>query len=90
MTLLPLIGSRKDLRMVMAKYSYKANPSRPGGFDELTIKQTEKIYFHNVHPQNPHWVKAENEEGIVGYVPANYIIVSTFLFNNHDYGRLFW
>eukprot|EP00112_Aurelia_sp_Birch-Aquarium-sp1_P017386 Seg402.6 transcript_id=Seg402.6/GoldUCD/mRNA.D3Y31 product="hypothetical protein" protein_id=Seg402.6/GoldUCD/D3Y31 len=67
-------GSRNDLRMVMAKYSYKANPERPGGFDELTIKQTEKLYFHCAHPQNPLWLKAENEEGIIGYVPANYII----------------
>ena len=73
--------SNKSLRKVLAKYSYKANPERPGGFEELTIKQGEHIYFHEKNPNNPYWVKAENEQGEIGYVPANYIVVS----KNHFY-----
>lgn len=57
------------------KYSYNANPGRPGGFDELTIKQGEHVYFHEVNSSNPHWVKAENEQGKIGHVPASYIMV---------------
>ena len=65
----------KQLTKVLAKYSYKANPDRPGGFDELSIKQGEYIYFHGVNPTNPYWVKAENNQGVIGHVPAEYIMV---------------
>ena len=63
----------------LVKYSYIANPEKPGGFEELTIKQGEHIYFHEAHHLNPHWVKAENQQGEVGYVPATYIMVCTHL-----------
>jgi len=38
------------------------------------MKQGEHIYFHEIHHLNPHWVKAENQQGEVGYVPATYIM----------------
>lgn len=68
-------NANKKLKKVLVKYSYKANQNRPGGFDELTIKQGEHIYYHEVNPNNPYWVKAENEKGEIGHVPANYIMV---------------
>lgn len=67
-------GPEKDLQVVLAKFSYKANPDEPGGFKELTIKQKEKLYVHFKHKDNPHWVKAENFSGEIGFVPADYLM----------------
>ncbi len=74
----------KDLPKVLVKFSYKANPDRPGGFDELTIKQGEKLYFHHPHKSNPHWVLAENMDGESGYVPASYLMVSLLFIDSQS------
>ncbi|XP_020626067.1 high osmolarity signaling protein SHO1-like [Orbicella faveolata] len=64
----------KPVRL-LAKYSYKANPSKPGGFDELTVTQGEKLELCRAHPSNPHWWEARNENGDIGFVPATYMMV---------------
>ncbi|KAJ7354799.1 hypothetical protein OS493_029805 [Desmophyllum pertusum] len=60
---------------LLAKYNYKANPTKPGGFDELTVTQGEKLELCNAHPSNPHWWEARNENGDVGFVPSSYMMV---------------
>jgi len=72
-TLPPQIGN-KPVRL-LAKYSYKANPDKPGGFNELTVTQGEKLELCRAHPSNPHWWEAKNENGDVGFVPATYMMV---------------
>ncbi len=80
--LISIVAPSKDLPKVLAKYTYTANPERPGGFDELGMKQGEKLYFHFQHKSNPHWLFAENMNGVTGYVPASYIMVSLNSFAN--------
>ena len=46
------------------------------------MSQGEKFYFYSLHPSNPHWAKAENMEGKVGFVPTSYIMVSYTKFFN--------
>eukprot|EP00795_Rhopilema_esculentum_P013284 gene13284-4121_t len=70
----PNVQAKQGLKIVLAKYSYKANPECPGGFEELSMSQGEKFYFYSLHPSNPHWAKAENMEGRVGFVPTSYIM----------------
>lgn len=60
---------------LLAKYNYKGNPDRPGGFDELTVIQGEKLDFCKPHPKNPHWWEAKNDAGDVGFIPATYMMV---------------
>lgn len=72
--LLPPKNGDKPVRL-LAKYSYKSNPSKPGGFDELTITQGEKLELCRAHPSNPHWWEARNENGEIGFVPATYMMV---------------
>eukprot|EP00794_Sanderia_malayensis_P017581 gene17581-19333_t len=67
-------GRLKDLPKVLAKYSYTANPDKPGGFEEMSMKQGDKLYFHSKHQNNPHWVLAEHLDGSSGYVPASYLM----------------
>lgn len=73
---LPPQNGDKPVRL-LAKYNYKGNPSKPGGFDELTITQGEKLELCKAHPSNPHWWEAKNENGEVGFVPASYMMVSS-------------
>ena len=74
---LPPKNGDKPVRL-LAKYSYKSNPSKPGGFDELTITQGEKLELCRAHPSNPHWWEARNENGEVGFVPATYMMVRSY------------
>ena len=71
---LPPQNGDKPVRL-LAKYSYKCNPSKPGGFDELTVTQGEKLELCRAHPSNPHWWEARNEHGAIGFVPATYMMV---------------
>lgn len=64
----------KPVRL-LAKYKYTANPAKPGGFDELTIMQGEKLVFSRPHPSNPFWWEAKSENGDIGFVPATYMMV---------------
>lgn len=64
----------KPVRL-LAKYNYKANPAKPGGFDELALTQGEKLVFVRPHPLNPFWWEAKNENGEGGFVPASYMMV---------------
>ena len=68
----------KPVRL-LAKYKYTANPAKPGGFDELTITQGEKLVFSRPHPSNPFWWEAKSENGDIGFVPATYMMVSVSL-----------
>ncbi|XP_068751865.1 uncharacterized protein [Montipora capricornis] len=70
----PVQNGDKPVKL-LAKYNYKANPDRPGGFDELTITQGENLEFCRAHPTNPHWWEARNGSGNVGFVPATYMMV---------------
>lgn len=70
----PVQNGGKPVQL-LAKYNYKANPDRPGGFDELSITQGEKLEFCRKHPTNPHWWEARNTKGVVGFVPAIYMMV---------------
>ena len=74
-TLPPGQKGDKPVRL-LAKYNYKGNPSKPGGFDELTVTQGEKLELCRPHPSNPHWWEARNENGEAGFVPASYMMVS--------------
>lgn len=73
----PTVPKQTDDKPVklLAKYSYKGNPDRPGGFDELTVTQGEKLEFCRAHPKNPHWWEAKNTNGNVGFIPATYMMV---------------
>ena len=71
----PVSDGKKPVRL-LAKYNYKANPNRPGGFDELSLKQAEKLEFIQAHPANPFWWEARNGDSLSGYVPASYVMVS--------------
>ena len=77
---MPVENGGKPVRL-LAKYNYKCNPSKPGGFDELTITQGEKLELSRAHPSNPHWWEAKNENGEVGFVPASYMMVSEYCKN---------
>ena len=70
----PVQNGDKPVKL-LAKYNYRANPDRPGGFDELTITQGENLEFCRAHPTNPHWWEARNGSGNVGFVPATYMMV---------------
>ncbi|XP_019646564.1 PREDICTED: high osmolarity signaling protein SHO1-like isoform X2 [Branchiostoma belcheri] len=61
--------------VMMAKYSYKANPDQPGGFPELSVKQAQMLTLVKKHPNNEHWWEAKNEDGDVGFVPASYMMI---------------
>ena len=61
---------------LLAKYSFQANPDRPGEFDEMSLKQGEKVEFIKVHPNNPFWWEARNAMNQVAFVPASYMMVS--------------
>ncbi|KAL9957750.1 hypothetical protein ACROYT_G034687 [Oculina patagonica] len=74
MPTLPVQKGDKPVRL-LAKYNYKGNPSKPGGFDELTVTQAEKLEFCRAHSSNPHWWEAKNTNGEVGFVPASYMMV---------------
>ena len=65
---------------MIAKYSYTANPDKPGGFEELTIKQGEKLWFVEKHPYNPHWIKVKTENGATGFAPTSYTMVRMYYF----------
>lgn len=73
----PTVPKQTDDKPVrlLAKYSYKGNPDRPGGFDELTVTQGEKLEFCRAHPTNPHWWEAKTTNGNVGFIPATYMMV---------------
>lgn len=61
---------------LLVKYSYKANPDRPGGFHEITVKQGQKVQFLNVHPSQPLWWQVKEQNGgSTGYVPASYMMI---------------
>lgn len=68
-------ASVKEGQKLMVKYNYTANPASPGGFKELSIKQTENIYFVSKTAGNPYWWQVRNERGEVGYAPAAYCLV---------------
>ena len=74
----PTVPAQKGDKPVrlLAKYNYQCNRDRPGGFDELTVMQGEKLEFSRAHPTNPHWWEARNDNGDVGFVPASYMMVS--------------
>ena len=78
MSAVPTVPKQKGDKPVrlLAKYSYKGNPDRPGGFDELTVTQGEKLEFSRAHSTNPHWWEAKNVNGDVGFIPATYMMVS--------------
>ena len=71
----PIQNGNKPVKM-LAKYNYKENPARTGGFDELTVTQGEKLEFIRAHPSNPYWWEARNNNGDVGFVPSTYMMVS--------------
>ena len=87
----PTVPKQTDDKPVklLAKYSYKGNPDRPGGFDELTVTQGEKLEFCRAHPKNPHWWEAKNTNGNVGFIPATYMMVCSWVFNLRP-GELVW
>ena len=59
---------------LLAKYSYKANVARPGGFNEADIRQFEKVSLLNKgYGDNPLWWEIAKADGTKGYVPANYL-----------------
>lgn len=63
---------------LIAKYNYKANIGRPGGFDELSLKQSENLtLIRKGHQEtnNMLWWEVRNEGGEQGFVPANYCMV---------------
>ena len=63
---------------MIAKYNYKANPSQPGGFPELSLKQGESLtLIHKGHAptNNLLWWEVRNEAGQQGFVPATYCMV---------------
>ncbi|CAH1781489.1 unnamed protein product [Owenia fusiformis] len=62
---------------LLAKYNYKANKDSPLGETELSFKQKDNLMFLMVHPDNSHWWKCQNEQGMMGYVPGSYLYVVT-------------
>jgi len=70
----PVSDGKRPVKL-LAKYNYKANENRPGGFDELSLKQGEKLEFSQAHPVNPYWWQAKNSDDQLGYVPASYVMV---------------
>ncbi|XP_006817961.1 uncharacterized protein LOC100368185 [Saccoglossus kowalevskii] len=68
------IETAKVVRL-LAKYSYKAHPDKPGGFPELTIRQAQNLVLINKHCNNMHWWNVRDENGNEGYVPASYMKV---------------
>jgi len=70
----PIQNGNKPVKM-LAKYNYKENPARTGGFDELTVTQGEKLEFIRAHPSNPYWWEARNNNGDVGFVPSTYMMI---------------
>ncbi|EDO45784.1 predicted protein [Nematostella vectensis] len=71
----PIKEGSKPVQL-LAKYNYKANPNRPGGFDEMSLTAGEKLEFIATHSVNPYWWEAKREEsGEVAFVPASYIMV---------------
>ena len=62
----------------MAKYNFTGNPDKPGGFEELSMKQGEKLTLLNKGhaPSGNHlWWEVQNDDGKQGFVPANYCMV---------------
>ena len=62
----------------MAKYNYKAKADRPGGFDELTIVQGEKLTLlqkGHIETNNNLWWEVRNDNGEIGFAPHNYLQV---------------
>jgi len=71
----PVVVKEGDL---LAKYNYKANPDCPGGFDEVTIKQGERLTLickGHAGTGNHLWWEVKNEQGETGFVPGNYCMV---------------
>lgn len=62
---------------LVAKYNYKSNPNRPGGFDEMSLAQGERLTFIAPHSLNPYWWQAKRENGECAYVPATYVMVKS-------------
>ena len=74
----PVSDGKRPIKL-LAKYNYKANVDRPGGFDELSLTQGERLEFIQAHPINPFWWQARNSEEQMGYVPASYLMVNLIL-----------
>lgn len=63
------------IKLVVAMYSYTADPKAPGGFAELSLKQGESLVLLGEHSSNEHWWEVKNEDGQTGFVPSSYLIV---------------
>jgi Variant SH3 domain. len=64
---------------LIGKYNFTANPDKPGGFEELSITQGEHLTLlvkgHSAS-KNHLWWEVKNRNGKIGFVPANYCMVS--------------
>lgn len=63
---------------MIAKYSYTGKHGRPGGFDEISIKQGEKLKLickGHEPTKNPLWWEVINERGEQGFVPASFCMI---------------
>lgn len=61
---------------IVAKYNYKANSNSPLGH-ELDVVQGQKLFYIETHQDNEHWWLAQNDNGDMGYVPADYMMVNS-------------
>lgn len=60
----------------MAKYSYARNPDMPGGFEEIGLKQFQKVWLlKKGYKDNMHWWEVENDQGQKGFAPAQYLTI---------------
>nr|XP_039248661.1 cytoplasmic protein NCK1-like [Styela clava]XP_039248662.1 cytoplasmic protein NCK1-like [Styela clava] len=67
---------KEDNPELLAKYSYKANPDSPGGFDEIDIKQGETLWLlKRGTGDNHHWWQVKKKDETFGFVPARYVMI---------------
>jgi len=67
-----------DGLQILAKYNFTGNPDKPGGFEELCMKQGDKLTLLNkghAPSGNYLWWEVRNDDGKQGFVPANYCLI---------------
>ena len=72
----PPVSDGKGPVQLLARYSYQANPGKPGGFEEMTITVGQRVEFLRPHNSNPFWWEVKNEMGEVAYAPGSYLVAS--------------